>query len=204
MLSLRSILRLGARLGSCRRKLILECTTADAFAAVAAVPVTFRYGRAADLETLAAPEYAYDAAARAFGLERLRAGDRLVLCESAGRIVFYAWVMFGQMDMGLREYASLSPARAYTYKLFTLPDSRGQRICPAYYTFIKRELRALGYRSLVAWVEAGNRASIRAHKRAGFRVVGCIWHIRFLFRSYPLLRPALRRNLAHGLVPSLA
>ena len=211
MLTVRSLARIAARLGSFRRKLIFESPTDDAHADAAAIPATFRYGNASDLRALDAPAYSYDAAAREFGLERLRAGDRLVLCESGGRVVFYAWVMFGQMDMGLREYAPLSPDRAYTYKLFTVPDCRGRRICPAYYTFIKRELRPLGYRSLVAWVEAGNRSSIRAHLRAGFHPAGRIWHIRFLFRSFPILRADLTRNPdrshdrqgADGPVPSI-
>lgn len=193
MLSLRPILRFGARMASVRRKLLFECSTAGARAADATAPLTFRYGTAADLSALAAPEYQYDAAARAFGVERMAAGDRLVLGESAGRIVFYAWVMYGQMDMGLRDYKPLRPNQAYTYKLFTRADCRGQRICPAYYEWLTRELRAAGYDAVFAWVEAGNRASIRAHQRAGFRQAGTIWHARFLFRSYPLLRPAVAR-----------
>jgi hypothetical protein len=181
-----------------RRKLVFESATVEAHPSAAAVPVAFRYGGAADLDALASPEYSYDTAARDFGLERLRAGDRLVIGESAGRIVFYAWVMFGHMDMGIRDFAPLPPDCAYTYKLFTIPDSRGRRICPAYYTFIRRELRGLGYRRLFAWVEAGNRSSIRAHTRAGFRIAGCIWHLRFLFRSYPILCGDLARPVDSG------
>jgi hypothetical protein len=198
MLSIRPILRFGARVGSFRRKLVFESATAEAHPAAAIVPVAFRFGSSADLAALASPEYSYDTAARAFGLERLSAGDRLVICESAGRIVFYAWVMFGQMDMGIRDFAPLPPDCAYTYKLFTIPDFRGRRICPTYYTFIRRELRGLGYRRLFAWVEAGNRSSIRAHTRAGFRIAGCIWHVRFLSRSYPILRGDLARRADAG------
>ncbi len=196
MLNLRPILRFGARVASCRRKLIFEASTEDARASSAAVPVTFRYGDAADLRALAAPEYAYSGGALRFSHERLRAGDRLVLGESAGRVVFYAWVMFGHMDLGLGEYAPLSSDRAYTYKLFTVPAARGQGICPAYYTFLKRELRALGYQRVVAWIEAANHSSIRAHTRAGFHRVGSILHVRFLFRSYPLLRANLTADLS--------
>jgi hypothetical protein len=193
VLSLRPILRFGARMASVRRKLLFECPTADARSAAPTVPLEFRYGTADDLRALADPEYQYDAAGRAFGAERMAAGDRLVLGESAGRIVFYAWVMYGQMDMGLRDYKPLRTNQAYTYKLFTRADCRGQRICPAYYEWLKRELRGAGYDAVFAWVEAGNRASIRAHERAGFRQAGTIWHARFLFRSYPLLRPAVAR-----------
>jgi L-amino acid N-acyltransferase YncA len=188
MLKLRPILRFGARIASVRRKLVFECVTADAPAAAAGIPLSFRYGDAPDLRALESTAHQYDDPARSFGFERLRAGDRLVLGESAGRVVFYAWLMYGRMDLGVREFVELPPDCAYTYKLFTVPDCRGRRICPAYYTWITRELAALGYRRLLAWVEAGNEASIQAHRRAGFRPSGRIWHVRFLFRSFPILR----------------
>jgi hypothetical protein len=191
MLSLRPLLRLGARMASVRRKLLFECPTDDA--RPVSSPATFRYGDTVDLHALAAPEYEYDEAARAFGGERRAAGDRLIIGESAGRIVFYAWIMYGRMDMGLRDYKPLRPDQAYTYKLYTVADARGQRICPAYYEWLKCELRLAGFRSVFAWIEAGNRASIRAHERAGFRKAGTIWHARFLFRSYPLLCAAVAR-----------
>jgi L-amino acid N-acyltransferase YncA len=43
---------------------------------------------------------------------------------------------------------------------------------------------------VLAWVEAGNRASLRVHDRAGFRHAGTIWHARLFFKSYPVLRAA--------------
>jgi hypothetical protein len=200
MLTIRDILCTGFRICSMRRKLLFAVPLEHGPEPAAAVPVAFRYGDAHDLDSLTAPEYAYSDDVRPFGHERLRAGDRLVLGESSGRVVFYAWVMFGQMDLSCRNYAPLPPDSAYTYKLFTLADCRGQRICPAYYWWIKRELRAMGYSRLLAWVEAGNDASIRAHTRAGFRRVGCIWHFRFFFRSYfitpgaEVLAPLDRQN----------
>src|SRR5581483_8169396 len=99
-------------------------------------------------------------------------------------VVFYAWVMFGQLDLSCRNYQPLPGDVAYTYKLYTVPAFRGKRICPAYYSFLKRELRAIGFRRVMAWVEAGNRASIHAHLRAGLAVSGTIWHFRLLGRAY--------------------
>jgi hypothetical protein len=184
MLTPRDILRAGTRICSLRRKLLFESTLEDSRAEAAGMALSFRYGDRSDLERLSSPEYGYSPQARGFGIERLSAGDRLVVCGSRGRVVFYAWVMFDQMDLGCRNYAPLPPGCAYTYKLFTVADYRGRGICPAYYRWIRAELRSLGYSRLLAWVEAGNRASIRAHTRAGFRQVGCIWHFRILFRSY--------------------
>jgi L-amino acid N-acyltransferase YncA len=191
MLSPRAILRTGARICSLRRKLLFESPLEEGRASSANAAVSFRYGDERDLASLTAPEHAYSGDARAFGFERLRAGDRLVLGESDGRVVFYAWVMFGQMDLSVRNYSTLPADCAYTYKLFTVADCRGRRICPAYYQWVKQELWALGYNRLLAWVEAGNHASIRSHTRAGFRRTACIWHFRFLFRSYFLVKPGL-------------
>ena len=187
MLNVRPILQFGARVGSFRRKLVFQCATTEAHPSIATAPVAFRFGTRPISDALASPEYSYDTAARAFGLERLRAGDRLVICESAGRIVFYAWVMFGQMDMGIREFAPLPSDCAYTYKLFTIPDFRGRRVCPAYYTFIRRELRGLGYRRLFAWMSRQSLLDSRTHPR---RLLPRRLHlaVRLLFRSYPILR----------------
>jgi L-amino acid N-acyltransferase YncA len=190
MLTPRQILRAGARICSLRRKLVFESELDGSLADDAGIALRFRYGDRGDLERLSSPEYGYSPQARAFGIERLCAGDRLVVCESRGRVVFYAWVMFGQMDLSCRNYAALPPGCVYTYKLFTVADCRGRRICPAYYCWIQAELRERGYSRLLAWVEAGNVASIRAHLRAGFRQAGCIWHFRFLFRSY-FVKPAI-------------
>jgi hypothetical protein len=182
--SLRAVLRFGARILYLRRKLIFESSVNEGEPVVAAMPVTFRFGNERDLLALDKHEHGYSDEARAFGLGRLKMGDRLVICEGDAGVVFYAWVMFNQMDLSCRAYLPLSPSRAYTYKLFTVARYRGRRICPAYYTFIKGELKKRGIRHVVAWVEAGNRESIRAHLRSGFHEVGMIWHVQFLFRSY--------------------
>lgn len=168
---------------SFRRKVLFEGGLDDPRPIAATVPVRWRFGGEGDLAAMTAPEFGYSAEARAFGRERLRAGDRFVLCEAEGRVVFYAWVMFGQLDLSCRNYVPLPLDRAYTYKLYTVPAFRGRRICPAYYSFLKGQLREMGFRSVMAWVEAGNHASIHAHERSGLRPVGTIWHWRILGRS---------------------
>jgi hypothetical protein len=184
MLTGRGILRAGAAMCSFRRKVLFEGGVDDPRPNDATIPVAWRFGSDADLAAMTDPELGYSAEAREFGYERLRAGDRLVLCESSGQIVFYAWVMFGQLDLSCRNYVPLKPGHAYTYKLYTVPAFRGRRICPAYYSFLKRELRAMGFRSVMAWVEAGNRASLHAHERSGLGKVGTIWHWRLAGRPY--------------------
>jgi hypothetical protein len=184
MLTVRSVLRVGASMGSFRRKVLFEGGLDDPAPVRPDVPVSWRYGGVDDLLALRAPEFGYSEDAREFGLERLRSGDRFVLGETDGRVAFYAWVMFGQLDLSCRNYVALAPDRAYTYKLYTVPAFRGRRICPAYYSFLKGELRSMGFRTVMAWVEAGNRASIHAHLRSGLRPAGTIWHFRLLGRPY--------------------
>jgi L-amino acid N-acyltransferase YncA len=199
MLTARDVLRAGATLCSFRRKVLFEGGLDDPSPSTAAIPVTWRFGGEADLAAMTAPEFGYSAEAREFGMERLRAGDRFVLCESGGRVVFYAWVMFGQLDLSCRNYVALERDRAYTYKLYTVPSFRGRRICLAYYSFLKRELRAMGFRSVMAWVAAGNRASLRAHERAGLRPVGTIWHWRLAGRPYFITPEGIRTDHASRL-----
>jgi len=169
---------------SFRRKVLFESGLDDLQPNQATVPVEWRFGREADLTALTAPEFGYSTEAREFGRERLRAGDRFVVCEADQRVVFYAWVMFGQLDLSCRNYLQLAPDRAYTYKLYTVPSFRGRCICPAYYSFLKGWLKEMGFRSVMAWVEAGNKASIHAHERSGLRPAGTIWHWQFLGRPY--------------------
>jgi hypothetical protein len=194
MLSLRDILRAGVSMCSFRRKVLFEGELDDSRPNEATIPVTWRFGNDADLAAMIDPELGYSAEAQEFGQERLRAGDRFVMCESGGQIVFYAWVMFGQLDLSCRNYVPLAPSRAYTYKLYTVPAFRGRRICPAYYSFLKRELRTMGFRSVMAWVETGNRASIHAHERSGLRSVGTIWHWRLGGRSYFITPEGIRTD----------
>jgi hypothetical protein len=192
VLTFRDILRTGAAVCSFRRKVLFEGKLDDPRPNVAAIPVTWRFGGESELATMTASELGYSAEAREFGRERLRAGDRFVLCESGGQVVFYAWVMFGQLDLSCRNYVPLAPDCAYTYKLYTVPAFRGRRICPAYYSFLKRELRGMGFRRLMAWVEAGNRASIHAHERSGLRPVGTIWHWRLGGRPHFITPEGIR------------
>jgi L-amino acid N-acyltransferase YncA len=196
MLTPRDILRTGAAMCSFRRKVLFEGGLDDPRPNTASIPVTWRFGGEADLAATTAPRLGYSAEARVFGLERLRAGDRFVVCESQGQVVFYAWVMFGQLDLSCRNYVPLARDVAYTYKLYTVPAFRGRRICPAYYSFLKRELRGMGFRGVMAWVEAGNQASIRAHERSGLRRAGTIWHWRLLGRSHFVTPQAIRTDHA--------
>ncbi len=183
-MNLRRMLSPVARLAYLRHKIVFEASLDDLSSVEPSIRVQFRSGGEADLRAFNLKAHGYDEEARRFGLERLAAGDRLVIGDAPSGVAFYAWIMLGQMDLGCRAYRAIPQDVAYTYKLFTVPGYRGQRICPAYYTWLKTVLPGEGIRKVLAWVESGNHASLRSHRHSGFHPAGAIWHAQFLFRSY--------------------
>ena len=211
-MNVRSILRFGARIFFVRRKLVFDARLDEIPNLTARTPVQFRFGDAADLMRLSQGTHDYDTAATRFSLDRLLAGDRLVIAESAigprDEALFYGWLMFGQLDMGVGKYLPLAPDSVYSYRLFTAASHRGKKLCAAYFTFIREQLEAEGHRRVLSWVESRNLISRRVHEAAGFHSIGCIWHIQFLFRSYfyvpKTLRESLRRSHAEHRTAPLA
>lgn len=134
--------------------------------------VRFQLGSSSDLSELSENPYEYGAAEKQFCFERLRRGDSLVLGKSGGEIVFYAWLMYRQMDVDVGVLVPLARDVAYSYKVFTVAHARGNRICSTYYSHIKRVLRAQGYARLICRITTGNTPSIHAHMRAGFQPTG--------------------------------
>jgi len=198
-MSLQSVLRLGARIFLVRRKLVFEAGLDELRPAEARVPARFMSGNQNDLPRMSEAVHDYDAPAQEFALERLRAGDRLTLAESGNQIVFYSWLMFGQLDMGMRRYLPISSDTAYLYRLFTVAAYRGRRLAAAYFWLIRDQLRQQNMQRVVSWVEARNRVSRRAFEAAGFREIGCIWHVQVFFRTYFLISPTLRARLRENI-----
>ena len=192
-MSLRRMVAPLAQLAFVRRKFLFEADLDRIESTRPAINVRYRMGGEADLRRFNYEVHGYDRAAREFGLERLAAGDRLIVGDAPSGVAFYAWLMFGQMDLGLRAYRRIPVHSAYTYKLFTVASYRGLRICPAYYAWLKDALASSGtalgglpyeVRRVISWVEAGNGASIRVHERSGFHRIGSICHVQLLFRNY--------------------
>lgn len=163
-----------------QRKLVFSAPLGRIRDAKPAIDVEFRYATREDLLALDGAEYGYSEAARLFGLERMAAGDRMVLGIHQRKVVYFGWLMFGQMDLSFRNYYSVSPGTVYAYKLFTHPDFRGKRICPAFYTHLKRTLAPQGYDRVMCWVASRNHASIRTHLSAGLKQAGSYWQFMIL------------------------
>lgn len=178
-------------IGSVQRKILLFTDIDAAPPNVVESPATFRLGGVQDLSHLDPVLHSYGSVDMVFARERFQAGDRLVVGEISGQIVFYAWLSFGQIP----RFMDLDPAWAYSYRVFTVEEWRGRRILPAYYCYVRPFLRGLGYAGLLCWVAASNRTSLKSHGAAGFRYLGNIWEISVFRRQFHLLSSGTRRKL---------
>jgi hypothetical protein len=138
-------------------------------------PLAFRFGGAADLNAFTQETHEYGETEKQFGFERLDRGDSLIIGESDGTVVFYAWLMYAQVDLDQNVLVPVWPEAAYSYRVFTVERARGLGICAAYYAHIQKLLWKQGYRRLICRISPGNAPSIRAHARVGFRQRGFLW-----------------------------
>lgn len=138
-------------------------------------PVAFRLGGPADLHAFTKETHDYENAHKQFGLERLERGDSLIVGELDGEVVFYAWLMYGQMDLDQNVCIPTVPDAAYVYRAFTVSRARGLGICGASYGYSKGLLLTGGYRRLICRIAPRNAASIQAHARVGFERCGVLW-----------------------------
>ena len=165
-------MELSTRLIEIRHKLLFEARLGDLQAPPPAIPVRYRFGGLDELQQLTAERHDYDEPAKRLLRGRLRDGDRLVLGEVDGEQVFSGWLMLGAMECGTERKTSMSPRRAYSYKLHTIAAFRGGGVMSGFYQFIEPLLSALGYRWMVCWIAESNTASIAAHRLIGFTFVG--------------------------------
>lgn len=163
-----------------KRKWLFEAELSSVRKAVAAVPIAWRSGDAADVLGLDPVEHEVDEEDRRFSLERIAAGDRLFIGEADGQIVFYGWARLDAMEVGHRDEEPLPPGVAYVFKLFTTPRYRGKGIMKAAYSHIAGSLAEAGCSRAILWVYPDNVASIRATLAAGFRRVGSIYDLKIL------------------------
>lgn len=163
------------RVFSVTRSILFETGCKDAEGSTCSPGVTFRLAGAADLAALREVPHEYGPAAKRFGFERLERGDSFLIGECEGEVVFYAWLMHGQMDLDQNVLVRMVDETAYSYRVFTVDHARGRRICGAYYSWLKHELPQQGYQRLICRIDAGNEPSIRAHVRVGFEVRGDLW-----------------------------
>lgn len=159
------------------RSIVFECPCVGRAVPDRPADLKFRLGGPSDLQALSADLHEYGAAEKRFGFHRIEQGDSLIIGESGGDVVFYAWLMYGKMDVDMGVIVPLDEKVAYSYKVFTVAHARGLRICSAYYSHIQAWLCTQGYDRLICRIAAGNTPSVHAHARAGFQQVGRLWKV---------------------------
>ncbi|MGH2786499.1 MAG: hypothetical protein ACRDJV_01140 [Actinomycetota bacterium] len=103
--------------------------------------------------------------------DRLSEDSRCYLISRDHLIVHASWVTTSlAWTREIRRYFRPPPGEAYIYESFTRTEARGQGAYPFALGAIAGELAAEGIGRLWVGVEAGNRSSIKAVRKAGFEV----------------------------------
>jgi hypothetical protein len=113
---------------------------------------------------------------------RLANGDRCYVTRTGDRITSAVW--FGTGRMWIPEIASsidLEPRQVYGYDSWTAPDLRGRNIAAARGVVTCAMLRDAGFRSIVAYVLAGNNSGIRPLAKLGFQRGAVLGSVRLGF-----------------------
>jgi len=190
-----TILRNAVRLLAVRRKLVFTIGVDQLRECRPKIPAVYRLGSRADLASFSLNFYGDDPASGQYSIDRLAAGDQLVVAELDGQTVFSGWLMFGFVDMGIRNLYPLGAGSVASYRLFTRELLRGNNLSAAYFAFLKQYLPGKGITRIVSWVEGRNAGSRRAHESAGFHPAGVVWHVRILGKSLFWMSAATKANL---------
>ncbi|MFM7085657.1 MAG: N-acetyltransferase family protein [Cyanobium sp.] len=107
--------------------------------------------------------------------QRLVAGDRCLVAWHEDVIV---GVMWGSTIRAQSPYLGrdleLAPGEAFQFDGFTSPAARGQGIAPSLSMAWLRHLREEGHSAAIRLTLPENNAALRAHAKAGYRVIGIV------------------------------
>lgn len=102
--------------------------------------------------------------------ESLRKGDRCLLLEAEDDVRAFAWVTFRDYKLALWYTLNLPPGFSYLVYIFVHPALGRQGIGAYLLGSLMAALRDRNCSSMIAGMYANWEASIRLHKRMGFRV----------------------------------
>jgi ribosomal protein S18 acetylase RimI-like enzyme len=102
-------------------------------------------------------------------LRRLGEGDRCLVARLDDRLVGAMW---GSGTRARSEWLPLATGEAYQFNAYTAPECRGMGIAPAMSVAWLRLLRDEGFSAAIRLTLPENTAALRAHAKAGYRVVG--------------------------------
>ncbi len=115
---------------------------------------------------------------RDFALQRLQAGDILLIGSIAEEPVFYGWLMFDEIEITYDVFMPLPPGVVFAYNLFTVEKWRRRGVMSDFYSFVTSDIRLKGAHSLYCGISTGNSASVKAHLKNGFVKAGYFYTLR--------------------------
>lgn len=162
------------------------------------INVLYRLGNASDLMNLDPVMHDFDAEARCYGMDRLAAGDLLVLGEFGGRVCFYCWICFGEVELACRRFLPSSADIAFVYKVFVVEDMRGKHVYPGVYCFLKPYLAQRGVRRIMTQINTKNTKSLRSILRCGYNCIGEFHRIRLFGASLYFVGRNIRNRIQNN------
>jgi len=104
--------------------------------------------------------------------ESLRKGDRCLLLEDDGGICAFAWLTFRDFKLALWYTLKLPPPPGWSYLvyIFVHPARTRQGVGAYLLGALMTSLREMGCRRIVSGMYSNWQASIRLHKKVGFRI----------------------------------
>ena len=102
--------------------------------------------------------------------ESLRKGDRCLLLEDETGICAFAWATFRDFKLALWYTLELPPGWSYLVYIFVHPTRARQGVGSHLLGSLMASLRGMGCRRIVSGMYSNWGASIRLHKKMGFRI----------------------------------
>ena len=125
--------------------------------------------------------------------EALEKGDKCLGLSHDGGLSAYSWYATSPTRFlpGLRLHFARD--YVYMYKAFTRGTYRGRRLYPAGVMRALRHYRSIGYKGMLAYVEATNLDSLKSCGRMGFEIFGSIYVLEAFGRYFVYASPGCAR-----------
>jgi hypothetical protein len=123
----------------------------------------------------------------------LAKGDKCYGFTHEGALRAYGWYATNPTRISPELTIHFASGYVYLYKGFTHEHHRGRRLYPTGMTRALRHYRSIGYKGMLAYVDATNLDSLKSCARTGFRVFGSIYVVRLLGRCFAYSSPGCAR-----------
>jgi len=123
----------------------------------------------------------------------LAKGDKCYGFTHEGALRAYGWYATNPTRISPELRIHFSRGYVYLYKAFTHELHRGKRLYPRGMTRVLRHYRCIGYKGMLAYVDATNLDSLKSCARMGFRVFGSIYVVKLFGRHFAYSSPGCAR-----------